>query len=1188
MRIGLVCTAVIVFNFSFAQVSLQNGFAEYQVPLFSFTDAKSGLATEISLNYSSGGGLLARDLAQNTGQGWNLVTGGSIVRKQNGEPDDQFSLDLYPPVPVGNSLHHNESIACWKEGNAETYDYIEKYFPNGFLYSEFPLALTDDDPLLKFATPRELALIPRFRNSMDKRWKLSRRSLTDREQDVFMYNFNGKTGEFVIGKDGKVSLLNEAGIIITAVYTDLSSQNIRTRITGFKVIDESGMIYRFDAFELSEVMRVKKKPYSGNIVIDGPPEMDTLLNEPTGNYTIQKWLLTEIQNPGTQDRIIFHYRDIAIDILSETIPSYQYTEGQQSEVVSIYQLRAKGKFKRISDITMPDGHEINFVYDTSATRVDVPDDPAVSEIKISINGRVISKYRLSYGYFLRKTIRDFSASFEEKEKRFARLCLLSCQKFAGNITEPPYSFSYYTGSESSDPKDMVPPFDCYAIDHWGYYNKATNIDIEKENPGRQPVISLMTQAAQFREPGDGCARFGLIKTIRTPFGGTLSFQYEQNDCKDSDNPQATKKYGGVRVSRVTRSGEMDHASDIVTDYKYILTDGKTSGWGYEAPFYNNSFLVKFVKDPDGYKYGGLMASDISTGCSKFMIKAFVNSLIKLSAKAMIGNAIAEGAAAPLIGTGPLTAIISFIVGGLIDRIYMLFDPYDYLTLVHYGFFPLLEHNSVGLHYSRVEMINSSLPSPNGKTVYQFTAPENVRAMIPALSYPFGPRERFPAWKYGLPEKTQFYDQAGGLVKELSNQYIIHEDVLNDQFNQSCKISPLTLTSAVCEYFTDHISVSDFAADFYYPTKGWAELKATTEKNFTAQGLVSQSTVNYEYNRDHLLSKRIATESNGDQIISKNYYPGDYNDISPAIAQMKLANMVNAPISTETWLRKQSGLEYLADATVNEYQKLESGDVKIKSLYKLETKEPLPLALIGTQQPNTLIRNQNYFKEQLSFHYRDGVLVAESTPAGRMNSKYYDYGDRLVTAKIVNASIEQTAYSSFETASKGNWNYDQTLVTDEKAATGLHAFRLPSEGSAITNYLALHKKYTLSFWCYGESPFVIRNNSTSGTAAVKSYNNLKTGWIYYEFNIEGPCFLSIDNISLRVLSKPVCYIDELRLYPADARMSTISYDSQLRKKDECDVNNHIMHYRYDAMGRLTAILDEKYSLLKTYEYHLKQN
>jgi len=65
-----------------------------------------------------------------------------------------------------------------------------------------------------------------------------------------------------------------------------------------------------------------------------------------------------------------------------------------------------------------------------------------------------------------------------------------------------------------------------------------------------------------------------------------------------------------------------------------------------------------------------------------------------------------------------------------------------------------------------------VPGGTGKTIYEFSAPANVRSEIPALTMPYSSKQRFESWRYGLPTKMQVFSQAGTLLKETVNNYSV--------------------------------------------------------------------------------------------------------------------------------------------------------------------------------------------------------------------------------------------------------------------------------------------------------------------------------------------------------------------------------------------------------------------------------
>jgi hypothetical protein len=62
------------------------------------------------------------------------------------------------------------------------------------------------------------------------------------------------------------------------------------------------------------------------------------------------------------------------------------------------------------------------------------------------------------------------------------------------------------------------------------------------------------------------------------------------------------------------------------------------------------------------------------------------------------------------------------------------------------------------------------------------------------------------------------------------------------------------------------------------------------------------------------------------------------------------------------------------------------------------------------------------------------------------------------------------------------------------------------------------------------------------------------------------------------------IDELRLYPAEAQMSSFTYLPAIGITSKCDINNRISYYLYDGSGRLQYVLDEHRNILKKIGYN----
>ena len=69
--------------------------------------------------------------------------------------------------------------------------------------------------------------------------------------------------------------------------------------------------------------------------------------------------------------------------------------------------------------------------------------------------------------------------------------------------------------------------------------------------------------------------------------------------------------------------------------------------------------------------------------------------------------------------------------------------------------------------------------------------------------------------------------------------------------------------------------------------------------------------------------------------------------------------------------------------------------------------------------------------------------------------------------------------------------------------------------------------------------------------------------------------------------PTAYIDELRLFPKSAQMTTYTFDPLVGMTSQCDPNNRIVYYEYDGLQRLQLLKDQNGNVIKTFQYNYKQ-
>lgn len=189
-----------------------------------------------------------------------------------------------------------------------------------------------------------------------------------------------------------------------------------------------------------------------------------------------------------------------------------------------------------------------------------------------------------------------------------------------------------------------------------------------------------------------------------------------------------------------------------------------------------------------------------------------------------------------------------------------------------------------------------------------------------------------------------------------------------------------------------------------------------------------------------------------------------------------------------------------------------------------------------------------------------------------NSLIWDYTGEYVIAEIRNATQNNVAYTSFESNGTGNWSFSGTASQDTTAPTGTYCYNLSQSNATISSgSLSVSNTYIVSYWIKGTSPLSIPGTLTNYPIQGKT----EKGWTYFEHKVS-----SQNNISISGSG----FIDELRLYPATAQMTTYTYKPLIGEASVCDMDSRISYYDYDAYGRLKDIRDMDGNILKTYRYH----
>lgn len=1195
-----------------AQVNLQTGAPEQNFPLINYVDGKAGLSMGVNLGYSGGNGLLVNDIASNVGTGWNLESGGFITRIQNGEPDDQQAY------AIGGVVADDD--------NAYDIRQMLKNYPNGYLFNPFTNSGCNEG----------LNYYPVFKEN--KIYKELNHVAADMEQDKFYFRVNGKSGFFVIGKNQEVKTLGDSRVKITFTMTDMTSQGIRTRINQFTIITEDGIKYTFSEKSLTHICRYKystRDAYGDWYPIWGQANDDPYainrfwgykLEADERPYIVNSWFLSEMKNPNTNQSISFAYQNVENDLVSaasvnhsrilnsgkpgtekhnrtgrnrfnmlqnpEVANGYCWNEAALNEFgagpTTVFYNRSVSLTKRISAINLPNNGQIIFTY-SAAPRADLAGDNALEKISYTIGGKLVRAYQFTYGYFFKNTIRPYNYSFAGYESKFARLCLLSLQK-AGtgedDATEPPYLFSYYTGSTQST-DDIVPARNFLAQDHWGYYNGTiSGLSLTEDHDffSNEQTQYFKTVLPRYKNPKNGYAKNGMLKTVTYPTGGTLEYTYEQNRPSQNILPATYEQLaGGVSVSKTTVYDGEDHGKDLISEYSYKTASNLSSRWGDEAPEYynltwteyNRKWLGKVIWNKVGLSYPEAAVS---------------TDILKMAIKIAFGTGIGWGINKAVALLPPPYNVIAEVVVMVVQLIKMILN---FTGTSQFHRFTLGNKNNIlanalpGL-YSMVQVRNNSPTGYNGKIVYEFTDLKDYPALVPKLKWPFIQNQRLASWAYGLPKKVSVYDKDDLLVKETENSYnyLVYKNA--DPNNQSCKCATPNKRDIKGKDWEDYEAASFtwnqvewMIPQPYYIYTGRTDLAGTAQREYTNGQLYYSNVSSTLTDPMTLLQKgKILLKDGTSLVLQITYYPTDYNIANSAMEKMVQMNAIHTPISTETWLIK-NGVSSLLDATVTQYSVYQFGsrsEVKPYKIWRLKSRTPVASSVIGMHDPTVLIRQPSLFHLQSVMTYdNDGNLVqadTEQNPTSFVN----DYSSRSVVANVANASYADVSYTSFEADGKGGWNFNTAFINNTGGATGANAFKLglnPGGQTATITRTGLDagKKYVITCWMKNIEPAYVNINGQPGEVTYWTEE-----WLLVRHEVTGVTQVVIEGDAV---------LDELRLHPLGALMNTATYKEGIGKTADCDANNRILHYEYDALGRLKLVRDQNRNIIKTYEYNYKR-
>jgi hypothetical protein len=850
-------------------------------------------------------------------------------------------------------------------------------------------------------------------------------------------------------------------------------------------------------------------------------------------------------------------------------------------------------------------------FDT-VSRTDLPGSVAISGIKVysKFQNKILQSYLLNYGYSTATSSNTYTQGYTTP---LTRLKLNSLEEVPGD--NGPHKFWQFAYNPLS-----LPSRKSFAQDYWGYYNGANS------NTTMKPfVLNFNPDSYPFgnRQPDSASMMAEMLTKITYPTGGFSQFTFEPNGYPANEEkfttiPKVLSLYLAPNQSNFTNTIATTFVITKPQYFKYqftgifstsyvgdygtgvtiataVLTDAsgatitqgalKNPPTGVTTVSLNPSSILIY---PGTYTFtmssvssqtefagtqtaslnssfnyvGSLGVQPINHMVGGVRVKTIAYSDNIDNTKSIVKNYTYQGA--------NIAALIDTANDFVVQTTDNLYDCNSYPNNITSCGLPGCLATSV-IFYERNASTKFGLGSIQGGTVGYSAVTESFGASGQGgknvYNYSFVSDANIPAskgfpypgiisydYERGLLQEKDTYTATGQLVsKELNTYQFLNKNAIT-AYKVAYKFN--ILSSCWSYQFLGNL----LSRQFYQEKTDQIQKTASTQIAYnTATGDSLVSTTNYYYD-DTLNMQPIKTRSfnsRGDSVITyarTALEKAAINASIPLTASASLAidtmvarNMVGIPVQSEKYIKN-----VLTDKVITNYRLQGNGFI---------------------QPDNVGVQNASYPLEtrvQFNRYNPAGNLIEQQKVSDIKHVYLWDYSNTYPTAEVINADSANVAYSSFEADGSGNWSIGSTIRdTVTIAITGTKSYIL-SNGAVTKSGLGSGRYYRVSYWTRNAGSYSIAGT----TAGYPVQGKTIAGWTYFEHRITGQTSVTLSGTG---------NIDELRLYPDSAQMTSYTYIPLIGVNSVCDINNRISYYKYDGFNRLSVVFDQDFNAIKKYCY-----
>jgi len=501
-----------------------------------------------------------------------------------------------------------------------------------------------------------------------------------------------------------------------------------------------------------------------------------------------------------------------------------------------------------------------------------------------------------------------------------------------------------------------------------------------------------------------------------------------------------------------------------------------------------------------------------------------------------------------------------------------------------GNYPLATTQGSPCGYSKVTVLEGE-NGENGKTEYYYVNPDSQHD-TEQNEFPF-PSSCSYEWKRGVLTQEYVYKKNSGntytRIKEINNTYNAIDSKLIEGIKVGYNPNPAVYGSQYgIQFGWMKDKTFNTASDFSYLAS--SETKIFDQGN---QGLFSSSVTNYEYDNTCYLPSKITTiDSKGENISTYIKYSTDFDERTPCMyvghsgppadsyywfynPELNAVHKIVEVEKTITSSLLPNTAERILYNQVNIYKGL-----NLHHVYSLDMDMPVSpqdysLAFIGNTCVNANDTLKASLKAEFTFYDSKGNLLEQRKANNIYQSYIWDYNKTYAVAVVVNSSYEDIGYCGFEADGTGNLNFNSAgIINDNSAPAGKKVYDLQT--AAITRSLDAQKIYTISLWSKNATPTV---NGSPPLRTGEAINN----WTYFEFQVANVSSLNIYGS---------CLVDEVKVYPKNAQMTSYTYDPLIGVTSQSDMNGKITYYEYDQWGRLKLVRNNDRDVVKVFDYRIQ--